>query len=433
MVLKLSIVALLIILTAFFVAAEFALVKLRSSRVEQMVAEGYKNALAVRKVTTHLDDYLSACQLGITITALGLGWLGEPTVEQLLHPLFHAIHLSDAVSTTLSFIIAFVAVTYLHVVLGELAPKSIAIQQAERISQLTSPILIGFHKAMYPFIWVLNGSARMLIQLFGFRNVSEHEEAHSEEEIRHIISESYESGKINKTEYGYVNRIFRFDDLLAREIMVPRTDMICLYADKSREENLEIIKREQYTRFPVALGSKDNLIGFMNTKQFFLAYADNPKYEFKKLLHPIMTVPEAMPIKILLRKMQTEGVHLAALLDEYGGTSGIITIEDILEEIVGEIRDEFDMDEQKEIQTLQSNRYIVDGKVLIRTINKMLGTDLSSEDVDTIGGWMWSNNPEIVVGDRIAFEAYTFTVLEQENNRIRKIEIMKQEMPLPVS
>ncbi|WP_127534652.1 hemolysin family protein [Paenibacillus kobensis] len=426
MVLKLSLVAVLIILTAFFVAAEFALVKLRSSRVEQMVSEGFKNAAAVKRVTSHLDDYLSACQLGITITALGLGWLGEPTVEELLHPLFHALHMSDSVSTLLSFIIAFVAVTYLHVVLGELAPKSIAIQQAERISQFTAPPLIWFHKAMYPFIWVLNGSARLFIRALGFRSMSEHEEAHSEEEIRVILSESYESGKINKTEYGYVNRIFRFDDLLAREIMVPRTDMICLYADKTLEENMEIIKREQYTRFPVALGSKDNLVGFMNTKQFFLAYADNPKHEFKKLLHPIMTVPEAMPIKHLLRKMQTESVHLAALLDEYGGTSGIITIEDILEEIVGEIRDEFDKDEQKEIQVDKTNRYVVDGKVLIRTINKMLGTDLSSEDVDTIGGWMWSNNPDIVVGDQIQIDGYTFTVMEQENNRIRKIEIVKR-------
>jgi len=427
MLLKLSAVAALIVLTAFFVAAEFALVKLRSSRVEQMVAEGHRNAKAVKHVTSNLDDYLSACQLGITITALGLGWLGEPTVEQLLHPTFHALHLSDSVSSLLSFIIAFVVVTYLHVVLGELAPKSIAIQRAERISQFTSPALIGFHKAMYPFIWVLNGSARVFIRAFGFRNVSEHEEAHSEEEIRVILSESYESGKINKTEFGYVNRIFRFDDLLARQVMVPRTDMICLYADKTLEENFEIIKREQYTRFPVALGSKDNLVGFMNTKQFFLAYADNPKHEFKKLLHPIMTVPEAMPIKHLLRKMQAEGVHLAALLDEYGGTSGIITIEDILEEIVGEIRDEFDKDEQKEIQVDKTNRYVVDGKVLIRTINKMLGTDMSSEDVDTIGGWMWSNNPDIVIGDQIQIDSYTFKVMEQENNRIRKIEIVKRD------
>ena len=246
---NLIMVAILILLTAFFVATEFAIVRLRSSRVDQMVFEGKKNAVAVQKVTGNLDEYLSACQLGITITALGLGWLGEPTVEKLLHPLFGILHLSGNWTRILSFLISFILVTYLHVVLGELAPKTIAIQKAEQISLLTAKPIIYFYKILYPFIWLLNGSANLLIKLFGLKPVSEHEEAHSEEEIRIILSESYESGKINKTEFGYVNRIFTFDELLAKEIMVPRTDMVCLFTNHSLKENMDTIRQEQYTRF----------------------------------------------------------------------------------------------------------------------------------------------------------------------------------------
>ncbi len=322
MLLNLFLVAILIILTAFFVATEFAIIRIRPSRVDQMVVEGKKNALAVQRVTTNLDGYLSACQLGITITALALGWLGEPTVESLLRPLFERIQIGENLTHILSFGIAFFLMTYLHVVLGELAPKTLAIQKAEQISVLCAPLIIVFHKIMYPFIWMLNGSANKLIRLFGMKPASEHEEAHSEEEIRIILSESYQSGKINKTEFGYVNRIFNFDELLAREIMIPRTDMMCLYANKSLEENITIIKREQYTRFPVAMENKDNIVGMINTKQFFLSYDNQKDFDLKKLLRPVLTVSEVMPVKLLLKRMQQENVHIALLMDEYGGTSG---------------------------------------------------------------------------------------------------------------
>ncbi len=269
--LNLFLVAVLILLTAFFVATEFAIIKLRGSRVDQLVSEGRNNAIAVQKVQSNLDGYLSACQLGITITALGLGWLGEPTVEKLLHPLFDAFGLGAEVSSLISFLVAFVLMTYIHVVLGELAPKTLAIQKAEQISLLVAKPIMLFYKIMYPFIWLLNGSANALIRMVGLKPAKEHEEAHSEEEIQIIVSESYQSGKINKTEYGYVNRIFAFDDMLAREIMVPRTDMICLYTNNTLKENLEIIRREQYTRFPIAKDSKDNIVGIVNTKHFFPA------------------------------------------------------------------------------------------------------------------------------------------------------------------
>lgn len=422
MFLNLTLFVVLLVCSAFFVATEFAVIRLRMSRVNQMVAEGAKNAKAIKTVVQHLDGYLSACQLGITITALGLGWLGEPTVHKLLHPLFDRLHLEGDWTNALSFVISFVIVTYLHVVLGELAPKTLAIIKAEQVSQFTAPIIVWFYKIMFPFIWALNGSANGLVRLLGFSPTGEHE-AHSEEEIRSIMSESYESGEINQSELSYMNRIFEFDERLAREIMVPRTDMCCLYIDKTREENIDIIRKEQYTRFPVAEGSKDNIIGTLNTKQFFMHYYSHRDVDVSKLLQPVMTVPEVVPIKKLLRKMQSERVHIAILLDEYGGTSGLITIEDIVEEIVGEIRDEFDADEVKEIEAIGEKTFMVDGKALIFEVNQALGSHLESHDVDSIGGWIFNNNPELRVNEPWTYAELTFVIRVKDKHRIRKVEI----------
>lgn len=423
--LNIFLVVLLIAFTAFFVMTEFAIVKIRTSRIDQLVLEGRKNALDAKKVITNLDGYLSACQLGITITALGLGYLGESTFEKIFHPIFDAIGLPPELSGYMSFAFAFIFMTYIHVVIGELAPKTLAIQKAERITLLTAKPIIWFYRIMYPFIWLLNGSANGLVRLFGLHPASEHEEAHSEEELRMILSDSYESGMINQSEYGYVSRIFAFDDLLAKEIMVPRTDMVCLYIDKPLASNLQIIKREQYTRFPVVRGDKDQVVGMVNTKQFFLEFDDNSNIDLSKLIHPAMTVSEAIPIKKLLRKMQQEGTHMAILIDEYGGTSGMITIEDILEEIVGEIRDEFDDDEERELLQPEPNRLIVDGKVTINRVNDLLQTDLSTDELDTIGGWLYGHNSELVKGDIWSYRDLTFKVLEKKTHRYTKLEIVK--------
>lgn len=425
LVLNLAMVVILVALTAFFVAVEFAIVRVRGSRVDQLIAEGRKGAVAVKQVTSNLDGFLSACQLGITITALGLGWLGEPTVESMLHPLFHSLEVPEAVGSALSFIIAFVVITYFHVVVGELAPKTVAIRKAEEIAIVTAKPLILFTKVMRPFIWALNGSANQLVRLFGVKPASEHEEAHSEEELQIIINESFESGKINQSEFGYVNRIFAFDNLLAKEIMVPRTDMVCLYTDKTRQENLEIIREQQYTRFPVVEGSKDNVIGIVNTKQFFLAYEGNPDLDFAALLQPVMAVSEVTPVNELLKKMQQEGMHLAILIDEYGGTAGLVTLEDILEELVGEIRDEFDKEEEDPIVQLDESHVVALGTVTVNQINEVLLADLSTEEVDTIGGWLYGRNPSMDVGDTLEHEDMTFKLLEKEPHRFKKLEIIK--------
>lgn len=374
-----------------------------------MIAEGNKRALAVKQAVANLDGYLSACQLGITITSLGLGWLGEPTVEKILHPVFESLQIPEAVSSFLSFVIAFASITYLHVVVGELAPKTIAIRKAETVALLTSTPIIWFNRIMYPFIWLLNGSANQLVKLFGIKPASEHEDAHSEEELQIIINESFESGKINQAEFGYVSRIFAFDEMLAKEIMVPRTDMVCLYVNRTNEENLEIIREEQYTRFPVVNESKDDIIGIINTKQFFLElYGNDEPVDLSSLIQPVSAVHETTPVKDLLKKMQKDGVHIAVLVDEYGGTSGIVTIEDVLEQIVGEIRDEFDADEVEDIQVINENYVIMDGKVSLSKVNDMFMSSLDADEWDTIGGWLYSHRPEMNEQEEYEFENLIF-------------------------
>ncbi|MDE3840750.1 hypothetical protein C0966_15845 [Bacillus methanolicus] len=420
-------VAILIGLTAFFVASEFAMVKIRSTRIDQLVAEGNKNAIAAKKIISNLDEYLSACQLGITVTALGLGWLGEPTVEHLLHPLFEKLNLDESLVSILSFTFAFVLITFLHVVVGELAPKTFAIQKAESITMLCARPLMFFYKVMYPFIWALNGSARAFTKLFGFKPVSEHEVAHSEEELRIILSESYKRGEINQSEFKYVNNIFEFDDRLAKEIMVPRTEIVSVSKDDTIEDFLKMAKHEKFTRYPVVLeGDKDHVIGLVNIKEVLTDCVhgmDKNQKTIESYTKPIIQVIESIPIHNLLLKMQKERIHMAILMDEYGGTAGLVTVEDILEEIVGEIQDEFDMDEVPEIQKVQENHYIFDSKVLIDEVNDLLGTNIEKEDMDTIGGWILTQNFDLEKGESVVFGGYEFKVLEREEHHIKRIEV----------
>lgn len=405
--------------------------KVRSSRIDQLIAEGRKGSLAAKRVTTHLDEYLSACQLGITITALGLGWLGEPTVEKLLHPLFERFEINETLTHILSFGIAFAIVTFLHVVIGELAPKTVAIQKAEAVTLVFATPIIWFYRLMFPFIWFLNGSARILVGLFGLKPASEHEEAHSEEELRILLSESYKSGEINKNELKYMNNIFAFDERVAKEIMVPRTDIVSISIDDSFGNIFEIVKNENYTRYPVADGDKDNIKGFINIKELLTAAVMNKQdpntLKIADYINPVINVIETIAIHDLLVKMQKERTHMAVLIDEYGGTSGLVTAEDILEEIVGEIRDEFDEDEVPEIRKLNEGHYILDSKLLIEDVNTLLGTTFDTEelDVDTIGGWFLTHHLDAETGTEIEAEGNLFKVFEKDGNQLRYLEVMK--------
>ncbi|MCZ0754910.1 hemolysin family protein [Anoxybacillus sp. J5B_2022] len=426
---SLLMVALLIAITGFFVASEFAIVKVRASRIDQLISEGNKRAIAAKKVISNLDEYLSANQLGITITSLGLGWLGEPTVERILLPLFERFHVSPSLANVLSFTIAFASITFLHVVVGELAPKTLAIQKAEAITLLTAQPLILFYKVMYPFIWTLNTSARIVTSVFGLKPASEHELAHSEEELRLILSESYKSGEINQSEYKYVNNIFRFDDRVAKEIMVPRKEIVALDIHHSVKEYLDIIKEEKYTRYPVIDGDKDHVLGLVNVKEIFTDLVTNPSEakELRDYIRPIIQVIESIAIHDLLVKMQKERIHMAILVDEYGGTSGLVTVEDILEEIVGEIQDEFDVDETPMIQKIDDTHTIIDGKVLISEVNDLFGLSIDDTDVDTIGGWILTEHYDIKVGDCVDIDGYSLKVLEMDGHHVKTIEVTKKE------
>ncbi|MBR0614394.1 hemolysin family protein [Bacillus safensis] len=427
-IVNLLIVALLIALTAFFVASEFAIIRLRSSRIDQLIAEGNKTAVAVKHVTTHLDEYLSACQLGITITALGIGWLGEETIAHMLAPLFAELSIPQSASSIVTFIIAFSIMTFLHVVVGELAPKTLAIQKAEQVSLLFARPLMIFYKVMFPFIWVLNGSARLLTKAFGLQQVSEHDMAHSEEELRIILSESYKSGEINQSEFKYVNKIFEFDDRLAKEIMIPRTEVVSFPYDITIEEMLKVTKVEKYTRYPIEDGDKDNIIGVLNIKEVLTACISgecSTSDTIEKFVNPIIHVIETVPVHDLLLKMQRERVHMAILSDEYGGTAGLVTVEDILEEIVGEIRDEFDIDEINEVRKLGEDHYIFDGKVLVDQVNLLLGTQLDNEEVDTIGGWFLTQKYEVEKNDAIREQGYEFIINEVDGHHVAYIEVKK--------
>lgn len=424
-ILNLFAVAVLIALTAFFVMAEFAIVKIRSTQLQPHIEAGKKSAIAANQVITHLDEYLSACQLGITITALGIGRLAEPTFEKMLHPVIAYFNIGDAMVTTLAIAISFFIATFLHVVIGELAPKTIAIQKAEQVTLLIARPLVLFYRLLFPFIWLLNGTARLIIRAMGFKPMSSHEESHTEEELRYILADSYKSGEINQAEMMYVTNIFDFDERVAREIMVPRTEMVYFLKDDSFEDNLDVILEGQFTRYPVADEDKDNIIGLVNLKEIFTGHLQDKNVTIEQYIRPILHVSEATPIKQVLLKMQKERIHMAIVNDEYGGTAGLITVEDILEEIVGDIRDEFDEDEIPDVQEINDKTLIVSGKLHLDDLNEILDIELVDDEVDTIGGWMFTSNLDAQEGVIIEYEHHKFIIEEMDGYQIKKVKIIK--------
>ncbi|MBM7579103.1 hemolysin family protein [Jeotgalibacillus terrae] len=432
LILNLVLVAVLIGLTAFFVGSEFAVVKVRMSRVDQLIAEGNKTAPIVKKLVTDLDYYLSACQLGITVTALGLGWLGEPTVEKILHPVFDSFGVPAAMSTIVSFAVAFALVTFLHVVIGELAPKTLAIQFAERMTLLLARPLYWFGKIMFPAIWTLNGSARLLLRAFGVQPAG-HEQAHSEEELKIIMAQSFKSGEINETELSFMENIFAFDESVAKDIMVPRVQMETLDINMTTDEILSIIDEHEYTRFPVTTDNdKDHIIGFINVKEMLTNIVRERSHQIADTLHEIVLLPEQTPLQDAMLKMQLERVHMALIIDEHGGTSGLLTLEDILEEIVGEIRDEFDEDERNDIEEISDLAYCVNGRVLLDELEERFGAQFEgAEDVDTIAGWVLHKKNEVSEGDRIpSDEKHIWTVEEMDNHQILRVRLDVQQAHL---
>ncbi|WP_422659352.1 hemolysin family protein [Paenibacillus sp. EC2-1] len=420
---NLFLLVVLIGLTAFFVASEFAVVKIRVSRIDQIIAEGNKKAVLAKKVVTDLDYYLSACQLGITVTALGLGALGKPTVERLLYPVFDYLNIPGSIASVASYAIAFIFVTFLHVVVGEMAPKTLAIQYAEKMTMLLAAPLYWFGKIMYPFIWALNGASRILLQGFGVKP-AEHDQAYSEDELRIIMNQSFEGGEINQTKLAYMNNVFSFDERVAKDIMVPRTELITLDKDMQYTEIIRILDKYNYSRYPVTeAADKDRIIGIVNVKKMLPYIVAKKEIKMEDFIRKLPHVIENTRIQDAMIKMQQQQVHMAVVIDEYGGTSGILTMEDILEEIVGEIRDEFDADEVADIQKTRDHEYLINGRVLLNELVKQFEITFDGdEEMDTIGGWIqYQKGTTVEVGDVIEHGEFVWTVAEMDNYQIKQV------------
>jgi CBS domain containing-hemolysin-like protein len=416
------IVITLVLLNGFFVAAEFALVKVRPSRLKQLSAEGRAQARHAMAVTGQLDQYLSATQLGITLASLALGWVGEPAVSQLIvDPLLGLAGLGGSIySHTISFVIAFSIITFLHIVLGELAPKSLAIRKAETTSLWVSAPLIWFYRLFRPAILLLNGTANRLLKRIGVEPAAE-QEAHTEEEIRILMNQSVKSGHIDKDEMALFDNIFEFSDRLAREIMLPRIDMDCLYMNLSFAENIRLVYETKHTRYPVAVEDKDQIIGFVHIADLLTADPDED-HDLGEFLRPILTVPESMEISRVLKMMQKRHSQLAIVVDEYGGTAGLLTLEDILEEIVGELQDEFD-DERPQLE-IKDGFTSVDGRVLLEELNELLQLGIEDDEVDSIGGWLFKKLEGMPAkGDKVAFGGHVFEIAEVDRLRIVRVHI----------
>ena len=421
--LQLVLVAFLIFMNGFFVAAEFACVKIRSSRLETLIAEGSRRAVYAKRLTDHLDASLSVTQLGITLASLGLGWVGEPAVAQLILPLTRLAGMDDMVGHTLSLVVAFSIITAGHIVLGELTPKTMAIQNVEKIMLSVALPMLIFHKIMYPFVWVLNHVANWVTAHMGFEAASESESAHTEEEIRLLMEESHRQGLIDDTEADFVDNVFDFTELNVREIMTPRTDMVVIYLEDSWQENMDVILSEQMTRYPICKEDKDHVIGFLHVKDLMKAMATGKRPNFRKLARKALVVPESMDVNVLLKTMQGSHSQMAIVVDEYGGTAGMVTIEDIMEEIVGDIQDEFD-EERPTAEDRGYDVYSVDAKMLLEELEDILEISIEDEDVDSVGGWLYDQiGSEPKVGQMAAAAGNLFYVEVVEGARITRVLI----------
>ncbi len=336
---NLTLVALFILLTGLFVGGEFAILKVRMSRLDQLVSEGNKKAVLAKKVAHELDYYLSACQLGITITALVLGALGEPTVQNILRPVFDYYSVPDALATAMSYAIALAIVTFLHVVIGELAPKTLAIQFPEKMTLLLAPPLYWFGVIMGPFIRILNGSARKLLGWFGVKPAG-HETVYSEEELKLIVSDSYNNGQINQTELAYLENIFSFDGRTLSEIMIPQEQVVTLQENMEIDDILTTIEQQGYTRYPVINREGTRIVGFVNTKEMLTSIAAGRANGIDSYLHHIPRVKESLIIQDVFLKMKATRTHMVMVTNDQGDTCGLVTMEDILSEIVGDLEEE---------------------------------------------------------------------------------------------
>jgi CBS domain containing-hemolysin-like protein len=415
----------LVSLNALFVAAEFAFVRVRPTRLTQLIAEGNRKAGAANQCVNHLDAYLSVSQLGITLSSLGLGWLGEPAVASLLKPLLTRWGLgSPALVTSISFIVAFSLITFIHVVFGELAPKSLAIQKAENIALWLARPMQFFYRIFYPAVVLLNGTANWFIARLGFEPPSDSAVAHSEEELRILISESYKSGQINATEQELLENVFRFEEKVAEEIMVPRPDVVFLDMGLDLQNNIETARKSGHTRFPLIDGNPDEVIGVINIKD--LMYLNNSIEDLSEIKREALFIPESMPLDKLLAEFQKRREHLVIVIDEYGGTAGIVSLEDVLEELVGDIQDEYDHEEPEYIVE-ENGTILASGRMFIDDAVERFKLPLDNEEqYNTLAGYVLGKlgkSPR--EGDEVTEGHINLKIIKMDGMRIDLVRLRK--------
>ncbi len=424
---EIIVVILIVLANAFFVAAEFAIVKVRSTQIKPLAEKNNKRAKVAVKLITHLDEYLSATQLGITMTSLGLGWIGEPVTARILEPVFRLFGLINPQTIhTLSVSVGFVFLTFLHIIIGELAPKNLAIRYSKASTLFIAIPLNIFHYIFKPFIWALNSAANFILRVFGINPVTETERFHSEEELRILLAEGKQSGAIDSTEHQLIEKIFEFNDKIAREVMVPRNHMIAIDIEDSREKIFQIVTEEGFSRLPVYKDTIDNIIGVIYTKDLISAAEHRELITLADIIRPVTFVSATKQIGDLLKELQKNKVHMAIVVDEYGGVEGIVTMEDIIEEIVGEIQDEYD-NETQEVISEKSGVYIVNPMIQIEDFNKRFNSNIPEDpDYQTLSGFLQKVTGHIPeVYERIDYRGISFTITKKMSNSILQVRVQK--------
>lgn len=425
-VFNLFLVLVLVFCNAFFVVSEFAIVKIRRTKLEELAHAGSKRAKIALKINEHMNTYLSAIQLGITLASLGLGWLGEPAVSRLLEDLFSGFFADNKILLhSLSFGIAFTFITLLHVVFGELVPKSMAIQDTERYALIIAPPLYTFNKIFAPFIWVFDHVTMWILKLMGVKQADENEDAHSEEEIKLIIDASQKGGVIDDMESEIIQNAICFSEISAHEIMIPRQEMKCIYQNSSYNEVMEFVKQHKHTRFPLCNGDKDQIIGMIHIRDLLECKNSPHKDILSKIVRNILFVPENKSISEILHEMMKKRIHLAVVVDEYGGTAGLLSMEDILEELVGDIRDEHDDITEEPVKKINDTVCEFDGLYLVEDAYDCLGLpyDDNEHEESTMGGYVFNLlGREPVAGDKTEDDYCVYEVMQVDNMRITRIK-----------
>lgn len=415
---------LLVLLNGFFVASEFALVKVRRTRLTEFVRERRAAAGTALWLADRMNRSLSACQLGITMASLGLGWVGEPAVAHFLEPIFKYVGITSPVLMhTTAFIIAFTLITAAHLVIGEQAPKIFAIREPERMILWCAIPLKWFYVISHPLLVALSASTDALLRTIGLEPVSEHDSPHTEDELRVLLSSSHSHGEISRSEHRLINAVFEFDDTICRQIMVPRVDVEFLDVHDSFSQLFDQARLSQRTRFPVCDGSMDHVLGVVHVKDLFRLDADAAG-DIRTIMRPPRYIPETIRISKLLGHFQTTRQHLALVVDEYGSIAGIVTLENVLERIVGSVEDEFDLEPPDVVPDGPGN-FIVQGSSPLEIVNRSLGTSLSSRDVGTISGLVTEKLGRLVqTGDRVDLDGVSAEVLEAKNSRAVRIRMV---------